>query len=91
MYTDLKEIYNENICYVYEKEFLPGQIKTRGHDHFSNDGKICGLSHQSCNINLCITYFLPVIIHNYKNYDAHLIWKHIPENYAESNSIIPVN
>ena len=91
MNTDLKSNYNENICYICEKEFLPGQIKTRDHDHFSNDGQIRGLAHQSCNVNLRATYFLPVIIHNSKNYDNHLILKHIPENYAQSISIIPVN
>ena len=91
MNTNLKANFNENVCHICLKEFLPGEIKTRDHDHFSNDGQIRGIAHQSCNINLRVTYFLPVIIHNSKNYDNHLILKHIPENYAKCISIIPVN
>ena len=67
MNPDLKAIYNDNICHVCEKEFFPGEIKTRDHDHFSNDGQIRGLAHQSCNINLHATYFLLVAKHNAKN------------------------
>lgn len=89
MNTNLSAIYNENICHICGKEFIPGEIKTRDHCHYS--GHIRGLAHQSCNINMRATYFLPVIIHNAKNYDNHLILKHIPENYVQNIHIIPVN
>lgn len=90
MNTNLRAFFNENVCHICQKEFVPGEIKTRDHCHWT-DGHIRGLAHQSCNINMRATYFLPVIIHNSKNYDNHIILKHIPENYAKNIYIIPVN
>lgn len=89
MDTNLSVQYNENVCHICGKEFIPGEIKTKDHCHYT--GHIRGLAHQSCNINMRSTYFLPVIIHNSKNYDNHLILKHIPENYVKNIYIIPVN
>lgn len=90
MNTNLRALYNENVCHICGNEFNPGDIKTRDHCHWT-DGHIRGLAHQSCNINMRAAYFLPVMIHNGKNYDNHLILKEIPENYAQNIYIIPVN
>lgn len=74
-----------------QKKFEPWEIKVRDHCHFSLDGHIRGMVHQWCNLNIRSTYFLPVIIHNARNYDNHLIIKEIPKNYAECINIIPIN
>ena len=47
--------------------------KVRDHCHIS--GKYRGAAHWSCNINLKITKKVPVIFHNLKEYDSHLIFK----------------
>ena len=45
--------------------------KVRDHDHIS--GKYRGAAHSNCNIRLRTTYKIPVIFHNFRGYDSHLI------------------
>ncbi len=84
------EHYNDNVCHICRKSFVKGDIRVRDHCHWG-DGHMRGLAHQSCNLNYKITYFIPVVIHNFRNYDSHLLLKHMPEKYAKSINIIPVN
>lgn len=62
----------------------------RDHCHYGT-GSIRGLAHQSCNLNYRSTYFIPIIIHNFQNYDSHLILKYLPQKYARHVEIIPSN
>ena len=48
-----------------------GQMKVRDHDHIT--GKYRGAAHSSCNLKLRRTYKIPVIFHNFRGYDSHLI------------------
>lgn len=91
MNTSVNKTQDENTCHICNKQFAPWEIKVRDHCHFSPDGHIRGMAHQWCNLNMRSTYFLPVIIHNARNYDNHLIIKEIPQNYAENINIIPIN
>ena len=46
--------------------------KVRDHCHFT--GKYRGCAHSMCNLNYCNRHFkIPVVFHNMKNYDGHLI------------------
>ena len=59
-------------CYLCQKPFvLNNDIKVRDHDHIS--GLYLGAAHQSCNLNRNIKYLIPVFMHNFKKYDAHLL------------------
>ena len=40
-------------------------------------GKYRGSSHWSCNINLRMSKKIPLILHNLKGYDSHLIIKEV--------------
>ena len=62
-----------NICWTCGKLFEISDEKERNHCHIS--GKYRGAAHWSCNINLKITKKVPVIFHNFKGYDSHLIFK----------------
>ena len=42
-------------------------------DHCDITSKFRGAAHWSCNINFKLTKKVPVIFHNLKNYDSHLI------------------
>lgn len=82
--------YNVNACNICGQRFLPNQIRVRDHNHWG-DGSIRGLAHQACNLNYRATYFIPIIIHNFQNYDSHLILKNLPQKYARYVEIIPNN
>ena len=45
--------------------------KVRDHDHIT--GKYRGAAHQTCNLRLRKTYKIPVIFHNLRGYDSHLL------------------
>ena len=62
-----------NICWICSKLTENSDDKVRDHCHKS--GKYRGAAHWSCNINLKITKKVPVIFHNLKGYDSHLIFK----------------
>ncbi|GIY85284.1 c2H2-type domain-containing protein [Caerostris extrusa] len=82
--------YDPHLCHICTKRFLPGEIRVRDHNHWGS-GRINGLAHQACNLNYRATYFIPVVIHNSRNYDNHLLLKSIPLNIAKCIGIIPVN
>ena len=60
--------------------------KVRDHCHIF--GNYRGCAHWSCNINLKITKAVPIIFHNLKNYDSHLIFKEISKFNCKV-SVIP--
>ena len=76
-------------CHVCTKPI--GDDKVREHCHFT--GEFRGAAHQQSNLNYQIgksKYKLPVLFHNLRGYDAHLIGKInvIPNN---SERYIPFN
>lgn len=79
---------HSNRCHICNKMFLPGEIRVKDHNHYGH-GEFRGLAHQWCNLNYRTTYFIPVVIHNFKNYDSHLILKELPMDYASRIEIIP--
>ena len=64
-----------NSCWIRGKLFDVGGEKVR--DHFRVTGKFRGAAHFSCNVNCKLSKKVPVIFHNLKGYDSHLIIKEI--------------
>ena len=64
-----------NICWICTKLFEISDEKVR--DHCRISGKYRGAAHWSCNINLKISKKVPVIYHNLKGYNSHLIFKEL--------------
>ena len=60
--------------------------KVRDHNH--KTGKYRGSAHWSCNINLKLAKKVPVIFHNLRCYDSHLIMKEIGKSDVKV-SVIP--
>ena len=60
--------------------------KVRDHRHVS--GKFRGAAHFSCNANFKITEKVPVVFHNLKGYDGHLIMKEL-SNFDVAVDVIP--
>ena len=60
-----------NSCGICKKLIDNDEEKVRDHCHVT--GKFRGAAHKSCNLNLKLTKKVPVIFHNLKNFDSHLI------------------
>jgi len=63
----------------------------RDHDHFT--GEFRGAAHSNCNLQYKIcpeSYQLPIIFHNLRGYDAHLIFQKVKQTHGRI-SVIPNN
>ena len=69
-----KQFKSSTSCYLCGIKYNDEDIKCRDHDHLT--GKYRGSAHQQCNLKyLFKNYRVPVIFHNLKGYDSHLIIK----------------
>ena len=75
-----------NKCWICDKLFDVGDNKVRDHCHIT--GKYRGSDHWSCNIKLWLTKKVPVIFHNLRGFDSHLIIKEISK-FDVGVSVIP--
>jgi len=60
-------------CHICNKPLLLNKVR----DHCHMTGQFKGAAHNECNLNYKITKKIPVIFHNLKNYDGHLIMQHL--------------
>ena len=67
-----EQFQSSNICWICEKLIDNDDKKVRDHCHVT--GKVRGAAHWGCNINLELTKKVPVIFHNLRGYDRHLIF-----------------
>ena len=67
-----EEFQSSNSCWICEKFINNDDEKGRDHCHIS--GKFRGAAHWICNINLQLTKEVPVIFHNLRGYNSHLIF-----------------
>ena len=73
-----KKIYlfqQSNSCWICKKLIDSDEKKVRDHCHVT--GKFRGAAHWNCNINFQLTQNVPVIFHNLKDYDSHLIFNEL--------------
>ena len=63
---------SSNTCWICKRLIDHDDEKVRDHCHVT--GKFRGAAHWSCNINLQLTKKVPVIFHNLRGYDSHLIF-----------------
>ena len=82
-----KRFEQSNICWICNELFVVSDEKVRDHCHVS--GKYRGAAHLRCNITLKITKKVPVIFHNLKGYDSHLIFKELSRFNGLKTSVIP--
>ena len=75
------------ICWLCRD--LLGEDKVRDHDHIT--GKYRGAAHQMCNLKYSIPQKIPILFHNLKNFDSHLIISAIQPYFFKKIKIIPHN
>ena len=73
-------------CWICGELFDLMDEKVRDHCHIS--GKFRGAAHFSCNANFKISKRVPVVFHNLKGYDGHLIMKEL-SNFDVNIDVIP--
>ena len=76
-----------NICRICDGLIENCDNKVKDCCHIAS--KYRGAAHYSCNINLKITKKVPVIFHNLKGYDSHLIFKELNKLSDLKISVIP--
>ena len=74
-----------NSCWICKKLIDNDEEKVRDHCHVT--GKFRGAVHGSCNINLQLTKKVPVIFHNLRGYNSHLIFCEIDKFDIKINVI----
>ena len=75
-----------NSCWICNRLFDVGDEKVRDHCHIT--GKYRGAAHFSCNANLKLSKKVPVIFHDLRSYDSHLITKEMGK-FDVKVSVIP--
>ena len=83
---DEQRFQSSNKWWICDKLFDVEDNKVRDHCHVTE--KYRGSAHWSCNINLKLTKEAPVIFHNLKGYDSHLIMTEIG-NFDVKVNVIP--
>ena len=67
-----EQFQSSNICWICKNLIDDDDEKVRDHCHITE--KFRGATHWSCNTNLQLTKKVPVIFHNLRGYDSHLIF-----------------
>ena len=75
-----------NSCWVCKKFIDNDDEKVR--DHYHVTGKFRGAAYRSCNVNFQFTKKVPVIFHNLKVYDSHLIFSEL-DKFNVKIDVIP--
>ena len=70
---DAKKHKEATIRYLCQKCFTEANLKVRDHCH--RTGAYRGTACNTCNINYFTNRYLPVVFHNLRGYDSHLILK----------------
>jgi hypothetical protein len=82
---DKRNHFRAKTCYICEGAFTESNKTVRDHCH--RTGNYRGAAHNACNINYFINRYLPVVFHNLRGYDSHLIIKKAFEVVKEGEKI----
>ena len=75
-----------NNCWICKKLIDNDEDKIRDHCHIT--GKFKGAARKSCNLNFKLTKKVPVIFHNLRSYDSHLIFNEL-DKFDVKIKVIP--
>ena len=67
---DNEDFKNTTKCWICDNDYVDNDVKVRDYCHIT--GTYGGSAHRDCNINLKLN-IIPVVFHNLKNYDSHII------------------
>lgn len=82
--------YQAKSCYICQKPFTEEDYRVRDHDHAT--GEYRGPAHRSCNLQKQRKQVIPVVFHNLRGYDSHLIMQRIHRVATDKTlEVIPNN
>ena len=91
----IPENYNQTTCWLCEKKFSPKDLIDNPivRDHCHLTGRFRGLAHYNCNLNTrkAHTSFVPILFHNFSEYDCHLIFENLINTATKKNIKINEN
>ena len=79
---------NAEVCHICNKKYTKKDNPVRDHCHVTS--KYRGSVRNTCNRSFRLTYKIPVIFHNLRGYNSHLIMQEIGKFNKEIN-VIPNN
>ena len=62
-------------CWICINDYVDNDVKVRDRCHIT--GKYRGSAHRDCNINVKLNHKIPIVFHNLKKYDSHLIMQEL--------------
>ena len=80
-----KEFENSTKCRICDNDYSDDDVKVR--DHCQITKKYRCSAHRDYNINVKLNHKIPVVFHNLKNYDSHLIMQELSKFNLRSNVI----
>ena len=83
-----KNIYFKKVVVVAFVKNLLILMKKIVRDHCHVTGKFRGAAHQNCNVKFQLTTKVPVIFHNLRGYDSHLIFNEL-DKFDVKIKVIP--
>ena len=72
---DNEDFENSTKCWICDNDYINNDVKVRDHCH--NTGKYRGSVHRDYNINVRLNHKTPVVFHNLKSFDSHLIMQEL--------------
>ena len=85
--TEEEDLFQKsNNCWICKKFISNDEDKVRDHCHIT--GKFRDAAYRNCNINLKLTKKVPVIFHNLRGYDSHLIFNEL-DKFDVKFKVIP--
>lgn len=83
---DEKEFNETNTCHICKEEIISGKVR----DHCRITGKYRGPAQLKCNLDFKLCHKIPVVFHNLRGYDGHLIMQEI-RKFGKNINVIPNN
>ena len=72
---DNEDFENSTKFWICDNDYIDAYVKLRDYCHITE--KYRGSAHRDCNINVKLNHKIPVVFHNLKNYDSHLIMQEL--------------
>ena len=80
---DVEQFENSTKCQICNNYYADGDIKVRDHCHIT--GKQRSSAHSNCDIKVKLNHKIPIVFHNFKNYDSLIIMQTLDKFDLEMN------